>query len=193
MKTSKLFVSLSAGLILSLSSAAWSADVILINLDPPGLGLNDPTPAAPVGGNPGTTIGAQRVNVYNRAAEIWGSVLDSDVPILVGATFQPLPCNAGGGVLGAAGPTYVFADFPGAPRAATWYVSAQADAITGAQQVGDIDIISFFNSDIDDNDPNCLAGTSWYYGFDANEGGDIRFPDCSDARNQSRSWQSRTC
>jgi hypothetical protein len=175
MRTSKLFASLSAGLILSLSSAAWSADVILINLDPPGVGLNDPTPATPVGGNPGTTIGEQRVNVYNRAAEIWGSVLDSDVPIFVGATFLPLPCASTGGVLGAAGPTYVFSDFPGAPLADTWYVSAQADAIADAQLIGDIDIISFFNSDIDDNDPNCLTGTSWYYGYDANEGNDIDF------------------
>lgn len=146
-----------------MSGASWAANVVLVNLDPPGLGLNDLTPAAPVGGNPGTTIGDQRVNVYNRAAEIWGAQLDSDVTIFVGATFQPLSCSPTGGVLGAAGPTYVFRDFLGAPVAATWYVSAQADALFGEDFVNDIDIISFFNSDIDDNDPNCLTGTSWYH------------------------------
>ena len=175
MKITKIIATLASALLLSVSTASWSADVILINLDPPGVGLNDPTPASPVGGNPGTTIGEQRVNVYNLAAQIWGAELDSTVPIFVGATFQPLPCAPTGGVLGSAGPTYVFSDFPGAQVADTWYVSAQADALSGIQQVLDIDIISFFNSDIDDNDPNCLTGTSWYYGFDGAEGTDIDF------------------
>lgn len=176
MRTSKLIASLASMLLVIVSGASWSATLQLVNLDPPDLGLNDPTPAAPVGGNPGTTIGEQRVNVYNRAAELWGAVLDSDVTIFVGATFQPLDCDATGGVLGAAGPTFVFRDFAEAPVAATWYVSAQADALSGADfEPGEIDIISFFNSDIDDNDPNCLAGTSWYYGFDADEGNDIDF------------------
>jgi len=175
MRTTKTIASLAAALLLTVSTAAWSADVVLVNLDPPGVGLNDPTPATPVGGNPGTTIGEQRVNVYNKATELWGAELDSPVPIFVGATFQPLPCAPTGGVLGAAGPTYVFRDFQGAIRPATWYVSAQADALFGAQLVNDIDIISFFNSDIDDDDPNCLTGTSWYYGYDGAEEGDIDF------------------
>ena len=176
MKAIRLIAVMAASLLLAVSPASWSATIQLVNLDPPGVGLNDPTPAEPVGGNPGTTIGEQRVNVYNRAAEIWGSVLDSDVTVLVGATFQPLPCAQTGGVLGAAGPTFVFSDFPNAPLAATWFVSAQADALLGFDAVpGVIDLISFFNSDIDDNDPNCLTGTSWYYGFDANEGNDIDF------------------
>ena len=181
MRASKV-VSGVAALLLSVPTVSLSANLILINLDAgTGAGLDDPTPAAPVGGNPGTTIGEQRVNVYNRAAEIWGQYLDSDVDILVGATFQPLRCEATGGVLGAAGPTYVFINFPNAPRQDTIYVSAQTDALAGQDQlfvddgIIDIDIISFFNSDIDDNDPNCLAGTSWYYGYDANEGNDIDF------------------
>ncbi|MCG8460651.1 MAG: hypothetical protein MI919_30585 [Holophagales bacterium] len=166
----RTFFSLAAALLLLLAAVpAGAANVILVNLDPPGTGLNDPTPAAPVGGNPGLTIGEQRVNVYLQAAQTWGAVLDSPVPILVGATFQPLPCSPTGGVLGAAGPTLVFADFPNAGVAGTWYVSAQADALAGVDlDPTDIDIISFFNSDIDD-DPNCLTGSSWYYGLDNNE------------------------
>ena len=162
------------GLVLGAMTAS-AANLVLVNLDPPGTGLNDPTPATPVGGNPGTTLGEQRTNVYNYAAQLWGDVLDSSVPVFVGATFQPLPCSPTGGVLGAAGPTFVFRDFPGAVEANTWYTSAQADALFGSQLVNDIDIISFFNSDIDDDDPNCLTGRTWYYGFDNLENGDLDF------------------
>ncbi len=162
-------------LILAGALPASAADVVLVNLDPPGTGLNDPTPATPVGGNPGTTLGEQRTNVYLLAAQIWGDTLDSNVPIFVGATFQPLPCSPTGGVLGAAGPTYVFNNFPNAGFADTWYVSAEADALADAQLVNDIDIISFFNSDIDDNDPACLTGRTWYYGFDNDQGSDLDF------------------
>lgn len=156
-------------LLLVAASPAAAANVVLVNLDPPGAGLNDLTPAAPVGGNPGTTIGEQRVNVYLEAAQIWGDTLDSAVPIFVGATFQPLACSPTGGTLGAAGPTFVFSDFANAGIADTWYVSAQADAVAGSDLApGQIDIISFFNSSIDD-DPNCLTGREWYYGLDNNQ------------------------
>ena len=43
------------------------------------MGFNDPTPATPVGGNTGTTIGAQRLIVFKEAARIWGAVLPSNV------------------------------------------------------------------------------------------------------------------
>lgn len=166
MTTRKLLASLAAALLFT-GSTAWSADVILVNLDPPGAGLNDPTPADPIGGNDGATVGEQRIKVYEFAAQIWGAELASDVPIFVGATFQPLPCAATNGVLGAAGPTWIINNFPGAPLADTWYVSALADARSGEDQVpGDIDIISFFNSNL--GTPGCLESTGWYYGLDNN-------------------------
>lgn len=176
MRTSKIILSLSSALLLATATTGWSATVVLVNLDPPGLGLNDPTAAAPVGGNPGTTIGEQRVNAYLRAADVWGQSLQSDVPIFVGATFQPLPCSPTGAVLGAAGPTFVFANFPGAGLADTWYTGAEADSLAGFDlALGFIDVISFFNSDIDD-DPNCLTGAKWYYGLDHdNPGNGIDF------------------
>lgn len=161
--------------ILAFAMPATAADVVLVNLDPPGFGLNDPTPAAPVGGNPGVTLGEQRTNVYLFAADLWGAVLDSDVPVFVGATFQPLPCSPTGGTLGAAGATFVNANFPGAGFANTFYHTALADSIAGVDLVpGQIDIISFFNSDIDTN-PNCLTGRSWYYGYDHDQGIDLDF------------------
>jgi hypothetical protein len=167
-----VFGALGLSLLFLIAPAAQvaAADIVLVNLDPPGAGLNDPTPADPVGGNPGATVGDQRINVYLLAAELWGAELESDVPIFVGATFQPLFCSPTSATLGAAGATYVIWDFPGAIDPITLYHSALADALSGVEQVpGDIDIISFFNSAIDD-DPTCLGGGGWYYGFDNNEG-----------------------
>src|SRR5438034_1130644 len=80
----------------------------------PGEGFNDPTPMAPEGGNPGTTLGALRLNVFNSAANVWGLYLDSHVPINVKAQFNPLsPCSTSGGVLGSAGATEIYRDFDG--------------------------------------------------------------------------------
>ncbi len=172
---SRLTLLVFAGLLLVATLPASAANVVVINFDPPGVGLNDPTPVAPVGGNPGTTLGAQRGNVYLLAAQIWGSTLDSSQTIFVAAQFTPLPCSPTGAVLGSAGPTFVVTDFPGAGFPATWYSSAQGDALSGVDQVpGFVDIGSSFNSDIDD-DPNCLVGRQWYYGFDNNQGGDLDF------------------
>ena len=58
-----------------------AATITIINLDGAGEGFNDPTPATPVGGNPGTTIGQQRLNVFQEAANIWGGLLPSAVEI----------------------------------------------------------------------------------------------------------------
>ncbi len=167
----RLVGALAGILLVAAALPATAVNIVLVNLDAgTGQGLDDPTPATPVGGNPGTTLGAQRVNVYNLAAQIWGNTLSSNVTIFVGATFTPLPCSPTGAVLGAAGPTFVFADFPGAGFANTWYTGAEADSLAGVDLApGFIDIISFFNSDIDD-DPNCLVGRQWYYGFDNNQG-----------------------
>ncbi len=172
--TNRLLIVAAFALVLALPASA--ANVVLFNLDPPGIGLNDPTPAAPVGGNPGTTIGDQRIIAYLTAAQIWSDTLTSDVDILVGATFQPLPCTPTGGTLGAAGPTAAFINFPNAPLTNVIYTSALADSIAGFDlDPGNLDIVSFFNSDLDDNDPNCIAGTTWYYGLDNNQGSNIDF------------------
>jgi hypothetical protein len=157
-----------------LAAAPVCAASIVINItDGPGEGFNDPTPAAPVGGNDGTTLGQQRLNVFQKAAEIWGAVIDSSVQIGIQASFDPLSCSAGSAVLGSAGTIEIFRDFPGAPQPGTWYHSALADAISGYDlNPGNDDIIATFNSAIDNNS-NCLAGANWYLGYDHNHGGDI--------------------
>ncbi|MGL5005677.1 MAG: PA domain-containing protein, partial [Casimicrobium sp.] len=44
------------------TASSFAANVVILNGDDPGVGFNDPRPAAPVGGNPGTTVGEQRLN-----------------------------------------------------------------------------------------------------------------------------------
>ena len=64
--------------LLSGGSAAYAAMTItIVNGNAAGVGFNDPTPVAPVGGNPGTTLGQQRLNAFQYAASIWGATLDS--------------------------------------------------------------------------------------------------------------------
>ena len=142
-----------------------AATINIVNLDGPSEGFNDPTPAPPVGGNTGLTIGQQRLMVFQRAAEIWGRALVSTVPIRVAARFDPLSCTAGQGILGSAGPVTVIRDFAGAPLPATYYTIALANAIAGEDlDPDDDDIDARFNSDLGQAD--CLANTSWYYGLD---------------------------
>jgi hypothetical protein len=151
---------------------AGAAVITIINTDGPGEGFNDPTVVAPVGGNPGTTLGAQRLFLFSYAASIWGSVLPSPVTIMVNASFDPLTCSATSAVLGSAGATTVYRDFPGAPFAGTWYNVALANRLYGSDLDGGTtaDIVARFNSTLDTAVPTCLGSTTWYYGVDGLEG-----------------------
>ena len=164
--------------LLAVAASASAANIVVLSDDPAGTGLFDPTPVAPVGGNPGTTLGAQRAFVYLFAADLWGQTIDSAAPIFVLARFRPLGCSPTTGTLGSAGTTFVFRDFGAAPSPATWYHSALADALAGTDlNPGFFDISSSFNSRIDDpaQDPACLTGRNWYYGVDHNPGIDFDF------------------
>jgi PA domain len=129
------------------------AEFVFINLDGPGEGLNDTTPVAPVGGNPGTTLGAQRLAVLEKAGEIWGSYLVSAVPIRVGVDFGVL----GVGVLAGAAPVSEQMDFPNAPRPDTWYPIALANSLAG------IDLEPGFN----DISITANSNGAFYYGLDS--------------------------
>src|SRR5258705_3025477 len=166
---------LKAALLVALLFAAprsARAAITIVNLDGAGEGFNDPTAAAPVGGNPGTTIGQQRLNAFNKAAQIWDAILGSPVNITIEASFDPLSCNATTAALGSAGPNVVDFNFPGAGFANTWYVSAEADRLAGVDlDPGFNDIGAQFNSSI--GQAGCLTGRFWYYGYDGNEGNNI--------------------
>jgi hypothetical protein len=154
--------------LLALPGAAH-ATFVIVNLDGPGEGFNDPTPAAPVGGNPGTTVGQQRLNVFTKAGQIWDAILQSPITIRVQASFDPLSCSPTSGVLGSAGANVVDSDFPGAGFAATWYVAAEANRLANTDlDPADDDIGAQFNSVV--GTPSCLSTRFWYYGFDGNEG-----------------------
>src|SRR5437867_12315175 len=138
--------------------AARAATVTIVNQDGAGERFNDPTPVAPVGGNSGTTLGQQRLIVFQNAANIWGSILPSNVEIRVQAQFNALACDTNGAVLGSAGPVTVIANFSGAPLSNHWYHIALANRRAGSDlDATRIDISAQFDLSLDDN--TCL-GTS---------------------------------
>ncbi len=155
-------------------AAHAAAAIVIVNQNAPGEGFNDPTPAAPVGGNTGTTLGQQRLIAFQRAADIWGATLDSSVTIRIGASFVPLSCTASGAVLGAAGAAEIWTDFTNAPRANTWYPAALASKIAGADLTAPPDphIVAIFNSRLGLFD-DCLPGSPFYLGLDRRANGRI--------------------
>jgi hypothetical protein len=167
----------------SATLAAQGGELKLNIVDPPGIGFNDPTPVAPVGGNAGTTLGQQRRIVFQTAAGLWTAALHPNVDVIVQASFAPLPCGATSGVLGAAGTITVFANFSNAEWPNTWYHSALANHLAGfdltpgppdpglLQPPFNDDIVAYFNGDIGVN-PECLTGFTWYNGLDNNAPGD---------------------
>lgn len=144
------------------AAASAKATIQIVVTDLAGEGFNDATPATPIGGNPGTTLGEQRLYAFTHAANLWARQLDSGVTIVIEAAFNPLGAN----VLGSAGAKSVFRDFvpsgffPGPAYPFTWYGSALADKLAGRDlAVGGADITCQFNSDFD-----------FYLGVDRNFG-----------------------
>jgi hypothetical protein len=162
-----------AGLVAGLlPAAAHAATITIVNNDGLNEGFNSTTPVSPVGGNPGTTLGAQRLFVFQTAASIWGALLPSTVEIRVSAQFNPQTCDAVSAVLGSAGAATNVSGFAGAEVANTWYPIALANRMAGVDlAVGTNDITAQFNSNLDNG--TCLGGTTWYYGVDGNEGNQI--------------------
>ncbi len=161
---------------LAVASISNATVITILNNDGPGEGFNDPTPAAPVGGNWGTTVGQQRLLVFQKAADIWAGLLTSSVPIIVRAQFDPQTCTATSAVLGSASNGGLWRDFPGAPQAGTWYVEAEANMLGGVDLDTDpllgYDINATFNSNLN-GQATCLGGVGWYLGFDGLEGTNI--------------------
>lgn len=159
-----------AALVFALGSAQ-AATITIVNNNAAGVGFNDPTPRAPVGGNPGVTLGAQRLFIFQHAASIWGSILPSNVTILVRAQFAAQTCNATSAVLGSAGPITIHRDFANAPFTGTWYHQSLANRLAEVDlSPANPDITATFNLNIDSG---CFSGTLWYYGIDGLEGTNI--------------------
>lgn len=163
---------LSLLLVAAVDVMAGKGKVVVVSGDPANVGFNDPTPVQPVGGNPGTTLGQQRMNVFQAAADVWSKLLETDVDIVVQASFAPIGnCEGNEAVLGQAGPFRWLQNFTNAPKANTWYPIALASKLAGEDLgPGAPDIFAQFNADVDK--PTCLGASDWYYGFDANNGDD---------------------
>jgi hypothetical protein len=153
-----------------LPAASPAATVRVIYADGDGEGFFDPTGAAPVPGNPGTSVGEQRRIAVARAAQIWADVLDSPVEVGFEVRFNPLPCQQESAVLGQATANSVHSDFAGAPLPATFYTAALANRLAGIDLCprgscrNSSDVSAQFNSRFG---TDCTFDGSWYYGLDA--------------------------
>lgn len=164
-----------AGSLVFAAGSADAATIVINNINGAGVGFNDTTAAAPVGGNPGTTLGAQRLFAFTYAADLWGATLTSNQPITINAQFSALTCTATSAVLGSAGATSVFRDFANAPKPATWYSYSLANKLAGAYlgTANAPQINANFNANL--GQANCLTGTSFYLGVDNQAGANVDF------------------
>ena len=161
--------------------AAEAATIRIQSRDAAGVGFNDPTPVAPIGGNPGTTLGQQRFNVYRAVADIWERNLNSNVEIVVSAAWENLTCTATSATLGSASAWNIWHDFPGG-KPGTWYPQALANKLAGTNlSAGQPDTTGYDNVDIKTQfnarlgQPGCLEGSPFYLGLDGNAGSQVNF------------------
>lgn len=156
---------------------SFGADIIIVNRDGPNVGLNDPTPVEPVGGNQGTTLGQQRMNALQFAANVLGARLQSSVPIRVYAHFDPasitgLVCSNNAATVAVTSAAFLVsfepANTPIGAKSGVYYPIALGNALAGYDlSPGHHDINALFNSTVDSG-LVCLPRTRWYYGLDGN-------------------------
>ncbi len=168
--THRLLLSGFLGATLPLFAAAT---VSISNADGPGEGFNDPTVIAPVGGNTGTSIGQQRLNVFQAAATIWGATLTSVPAILVQAQFNALTCSGSGAILGSAGPSNFISDSSGVTLAPanTHFHLALANKLAGSDLIPAApEILTTFNSNLGSGGVGVGVGCgfTFYMGLDNN-------------------------
>lgn len=147
---------------------------------------NDPSPRAPIGGNNGTTLGAQRRSAMLRAAEILGNEIRSPVRVRVQACWDDLDGDAESATLAQAGPyDFLVNDrlpfrrvdglalsgvAPFLERNYTIYAAAPAGKAAGTRLCGilgfdcasDYEIQATFNTKVDTAD--ALGDRGFYYG-----------------------------
>ena len=158
---------------LALAPAANSATIVIVNNDGVGEGFNDPTPVVPVGGNPAVTLGAQRLYVFQYAANIWGALLPSTITINVTAQMNPQTCTATSAVLGSCSVVGIVVNGPNFPFPNHIYPQALANKLDNVDYFPvNNDMNVTFNSNLN-GAPTCLGGQGWYYGLDGNEGSNI--------------------
>jgi uncharacterized protein (TIGR03382 family) len=138
------------------SVALAGAEIRIVNGNGPGEGLNDRSGAQPVGGNPGTSVGEQRLMAAQYSAALWSATLGNQVPISVHTEFSDLDCSGGTAVLGATGPTALYDS--------SRYPAALANERAGYDlDPGREEVEARFNGRVGRSD---CAVTFWYVGLD---------------------------
>ncbi|HYY94525.1 MAG TPA: hypothetical protein VE713_08405, partial [Pyrinomonadaceae bacterium] len=161
-----------AVIVAASTDAFGAATIVILNNDAAGAGFNDTTPVTPVGNNTGTTLGQQRLNAFQFAANVWGATLNSNVTITIRASWAALPCTATTATLGSAGTVSIFRDFSPNAVPGTWYSAALANALSGQDlNPNSPEINARFNSNL--GNTGCLDGTHFYLGLDDNHGADV--------------------
>ena len=165
-------MAVAAGLLLGLavaSGTAWAQATIVVNFTNTGtVGYNDPTPALPVGGNPGTTLGEQRRLATQHAANLWAATLTSSATIRINAQFTTQACTETSATLGSAGPIGIFRNFPEATFQDTWYPSALRNKLAGNEASATAAAQLQINFNVNLGTPGCLSASPWYFGIDNN-------------------------
>ncbi|MFU8830926.1 MAG: PA domain-containing protein [Wenzhouxiangella sp.] len=151
-------------ILVAFASPARAAVIDIVYIDSSGFGFNDNQAIAPVAGNPGRTLGAQRRNVMEAAADIWASRLDAAISVRARADFDDLECGEDT-TLGLGGTTGLSRNFNNAPRTGINYPISLAAALSGRRFEGFPEEMRVtFNFRIDED---CLDGVDGYwYGLD---------------------------
>jgi len=106
-------------------------------------------------GEPCYTFPSQAQAPFNAAANIWGNIIQSSVPITIRTCWANLGSSS---ILGYSGGGPLRRDFTGAPVANTWYGGSLANALAGYDlESGSFDMHITYNLNF-----------SWYYGTDGN-------------------------
>ncbi|HET8940559.1 MAG TPA: hypothetical protein VFN13_01045 [Rudaea sp.] len=139
----------------------------------------DTTVVAPVGGNPGKTLGEQRKLALQYATNELSKQLHIPVPISLHACGAHLGGDQNSATLAQAGPTSYFYDSPAypinsLPKKYTWYPSTVAVRLNGTSMCGfaggacntasNDGIEATFNMDI--GKPEVIGGQGFYFGYD---------------------------
>ncbi len=102
----------------------------------------------------------QAKNAFQKAVDIWSTLVESQVPIHIIAEWKVITDENGSSnnILGGANPGTYYTNFNGAQKLFTWYPVALAEKMAGEDLnvVSDPDIFAQFNS----------ANTNWYFGTD---------------------------
>lgn len=164
-------------MILLYANSGIAATITINVTDNANEGFNDTTAATPVGGNVGTTLGEQRLIVFEFAAHLLEQLFVSSQPIIIDAGFNnTLFCSSASATLGSSGPSTVHFDGNGGqpqnrlPVRNTYYVQALANSLKNTDQSATSDITMEFNGAIDNNN-GCLNNRNWYNGLDGNPPG----------------------